>query len=143
VSQGGAVLSERIRSAAARWPRPNPQELDHLEDALSRLNMSDCFAVLAESFGRPGGADAQEYASRLFLRLKPPFPDDVTSTMALLLSHWDVSVEQLVWYVDSVVDRQVLAAALADVAGKSEAMRRAVETFQFWLRIPSDQRRVK
>jgi hypothetical protein len=135
------AISERMRMAAVRWPKPNAQELDHLQAALSRLSSPDCLAVLAGPFSVPDAGNVQEYAGRLLLRLRPRFPvDGVVHTIRRLLSHWDVSVEQLPWYVESVLDAGVLDSVLDQVESDSDATRRQVETFRFWLKVPSDQR---
>lgn len=138
-----AAISERLWRAAERWPSPNRQELDHLEILLSRLAPSECFAVLVEPFSKEGSgrlvSDAQEYAGRLLLRLKPMSPYDVGTTLRLLLLKWDVSVEQIPWYLEATLGTNRLLEGLAELQG-SELSEQVADTVKFWLRVPSEDR---
>jgi hypothetical protein len=82
----------------------------------------------------------QEYAGRLLLRLKPPSPNDVKQTICDLLQHWDVSVEQLPWYLEAVVGERELRDSLAALEQEGQIRRDVAETVRFWLRVPPDRR---
>jgi hypothetical protein len=137
-------VAERLWRAAERWPSPNPQELEHLELLLSRLPSDQCFAVLAEPFAKDApqrvAGDAQEYAGRLLLRLKPAPPHDATTTIRLLLSNWDVSVEQVPWYLEATIGRDALLERLSEMQRRSELTEDRSETVRFWLRVPVEER---
>jgi hypothetical protein len=119
--------------------------LAQLEVDLSKLDSAACFAILAEPFskGPPSevGSAAQEYAGRLLLRLKPPPPLEPQQTMRLLLSNWDVSVEQLPWYLEAVFGTGVPIAALVQLERDPNVeVGRRIDTVRFWLRVPLEPR---
>lgn len=82
----------------------------------------------------------QEYAGRLLLALKLPCPLDVQGVIKRALPTWDLSVEQFPWYFEAAIGRDAVLQAL-DMLGSqacSEQVRRAIETFRFWLRARRD-----
>jgi len=102
----------------------------------------ECFVALAEPFTAesPEARDAQEYAGRLFLQLKPIPPYGAKETTRQLLSKWDVSVEQLPWYLEAVLGADAFAGALLELESTSEVSPQVIETVRFWLRVPLEQR---
>jgi hypothetical protein len=111
---------------------------------LSQLESRNCFVILAEPFADDSvgdeRGDAQEYAGRLLLRLKPKPPYDAKQTTRLLLSHWDVSVEQVPWYLVAVFGEGTLKDCLAELEREAKISARVAETVRFWLRVPPEQR---
>ena len=138
------TISARLWRAAKRWPTPNPQELAQLELGLARLEPKQCFSVLAEPFvegsAQSERGNAQEYAGRLLLRLKPEPPYDAKETTRVLLSHWDVSVEQVPWYLETVLGEVGLRESLVELERDAEISGHVADSVRFWLRVPTNQR---
>lgn len=132
------TLLTRLRTAAERWPRPNAQELGHLEHAIGKLSADFQFAVLFEPFERGVPASnftVQEYAGRLLARLQPNCPRPLTDVLRVSLPHWNLSIEQFPQYLLAVFGRDAVLGALAELEPdlRSETETRALASFRFWL----------
>jgi hypothetical protein len=115
------------------------QRLEQWLSVLRRRTGDEVFAALIGVFGsvdRPQSRYLdQEYAGKLLLALKPPCSSDVAATIKQILPTWDYSIEQLPWYFEAVVGREVVLRALDTLRQcSSEEEQRAIETFRYWLR---------
>ena len=78
----------------------------------------------------------QQYAGHLLMALQPPCAVDVDALIRPTLATWDPSVEQLPWYFDAVLGRELFLRSLDSLAelDLSQEERTALVTLQYWLR---------
>ena len=79
----------------------------------------------------------QQVAGRLLLDLLPPCPLPLVDCIAGVLSTWNLSVEELPWYLAKCFGADAVEDALKQLEMRpalSDRETRSIETFRFWLR---------
>jgi hypothetical protein len=130
-----AGLLARLYRAAERWPRVNPQELQHLERLVAGLPPDDRADVLLQAFVAPPANAylAQQYAGELLTRLRPPCPRPLTDLLRSVLPNWNRSVEQLPWYLADVFGSNAIVESLDEIDRRGTVDRVQTAAVRFWL----------
>lgn len=129
-----AEITERIKAAAARYGSGNPQQIQQFLWALERADPDETCRGLLGVF-QENDFECQQFAGLLLARLQPPCKDDLQRIVYSVLATWNLSVEELPFYLARAFGRPALLDALHDMERetRSETEQRAIATFRFWL----------
>ena len=120
--------------------RSGKHTLHQLRMKVQSLPAKDRFDALLGLFTENCGTDTythQEIAGRLLLDLMPDCPYPLGSALAAIAPTWNVSVEQLPFYLADRFRREIVSAAAESLARSfpSDAREsRALDTIAWWLR---------
>ncbi len=122
----------------AALDRPNGwQAIQHLVRKLRKCETTILRDALLSVFEdeSPERFAAQEVAGGILWLLRPPYDRDISSDLNRLLPNWDVSVEELPWYLAEAagIDAVRTAAKARLVAELSDDTKKRLETVLFWL----------
>lgn len=131
-----AGVLARLYRAADRWPRINPQELQHLERLVAGLPPDERSCVLLRAFVAPPANVylAQQYAGELLARLRPPCSIPLTDLLRSVLPNWNRSVEQLPWYLADVFGSKAIVESLDEIDRCEGIDRAQTDAVRFWLK---------
>ena len=78
---------------------------------------------------------AQEVAGGILWLLKPPYDGDISSDLRRLIPRWDVSVEELPWYLAEAEGIEATQAAAKNRLCEDlpDALKKRYETVVWWL----------
>jgi hypothetical protein len=84
---------------------------------------------------------AHEVACAILWTCEIPYTRDLAFDLPRILDAWDVSVEELPFYLAEACGHQSVEEALAhiqDVPDQSPSMKQKIETIHFWMRVPRE-----
>jgi hypothetical protein len=128
------LVADRARRHGSR----NSQDFRHLRHTLSKVEAEELFWGLLQAFLTPNTGNAyavQELSARLLLCLNPPCPSVLEELIRLTAPNYNVSVEELPWYLAKQFGADTLRAALERVSVESETgiPAQVSKTFNYWL----------
>jgi hypothetical protein len=120
---------------AGEWPA--------LVERLRRLDAEELFRLLF-----PLATSAQRvcplaYSAALLLyQIKPISPLPCREAVRGLLGGWDISIEEVPWYLDEVYGRNRVLKAIAELMEESltESEKVNLRTIAYWLDVPESER---
>lgn len=130
---------EKISISADEFGYKNPQQIHHLVALGRSIPEADVFRSLFAFFYDPAlqtnGKVRQELAGKLLLDLNPKCPLDLEQIVQSIPRVWNVTVEELPWYVCNAFGAGQVELFLQAVIETSENIhfRGAYETFLFWV----------
>jgi hypothetical protein len=131
-------IASLIVGSADHYGGDSPRQFDDFMALLEGSNQEEVFWGLYSAFTVPRHEfrhSRQELAGSLLLRLRPPCPLTAYDAVRNALSGWEVSVEELPWYLALVCGEEAIWEALQtlDAEPLEEQQRYALNTFRFWL----------
>jgi hypothetical protein len=122
-----------LRSRLIEWRNPS------FVDELRQLRHEDQFRLLW-----PIAIAAQEEgnlsspAAALLLELNPPCPLPIANAVVEILTSWDVSIEEVPWYLARQFGRTAVAQAAADLKSSrlDPVERQTLDTIVYWVNLP-------
>lgn len=128
------LIVDRARRHGSR----NRQDLLHLKQKLSKVEAEELFWGLLQPFLMPATSDSydvQALSAHLLLCLNPPCPSVLEGLIHQTLPNYNLSVEELPWYLAKQFGADMLRAKLENVSGGIEAdiPPKTIETFKYWL----------
>ena len=120
---------------------PNSQQsVLHLMWRLMKEDPETVLTALLGVYFEDSGYRVQENAGGLLWRLKPKYTRNLGDDVKRSLKYWNVSVEELPWYLAETVGiERVRAEANAILsAALDEISNRAAETYLYWLKDRGD-----
>ena len=123
---------------AGRHGSRNKQGFQHLKQKLSKVEAEELFWGLLQAFLAPdtkGAYDVQALSAHLLLCLNPPCPSALEAVLYQTLPNYNLSVEELPWYLAKQFGADMLHAKLENVSRRLEAdvPPQVIETFKYWL----------
>lgn len=115
------------------WADLNPQELAHLGRDLQRVPPRSQFELLATAFFENDFL-GQSYAGKLLVQLSPPCPHVLSQVLPQLLPGWNLSIEELPFYLANTFGQDALLAALEEVDAQRSPGYSKTRTVRYWLR---------
>ena len=135
------LASEITSGLYSALRRPNGwQSVQHFCQKLTRANKDSILNGLLATF-EERSYTAQEVACAVLLACEIPYTRDLASDLPRILDAWDVSVEELPFYLVQACGYQAVEEALArthDVPHQSPSMKKKVETMHYWMRVPCE-----
>ncbi len=128
-------IAARITAAADNYSPSNPQQLKQLHTALCRAEPREVYFGIMAVFLTPRFGP-QEVAGRLLIGIKPRPREPLEEIIRDVLGTWDLSVEQLPWYLAEKFGGSEVLNTLAALEGegtRTEQELVAIGTFRFWL----------
>ena len=131
-------IVKKIRDVAATYGR-NPQQFRQLEAAMRSSAPVEVFEGLLRVFQEAGNPtlrfEEQEYAGEMLWFLKPPCGRPLAEVLRSVLGNYDLSVEELPWYLAEQHGKETVKAALAALSTESLTVRelRSLKTLDYWL----------
>ena len=134
-----AQITREILERADRFGSRNPQELKLLRKALGSSDpqtlFDALFAAIVDESDPLKAAERQQLAGRLLLMLEPPCPHPAKNVIRLLITTWDVSVEEIPWYLSNVLGKDMVLDAVSELLREplNDVERKKVETVRYWV----------
>lgn len=128
-------ITNRIVDAADNYSPSNPQQLKLLHTALCHAVPKEVYFGIMATFRVPRFGP-QEVAGRLLIGIKPRPRQSLETIVRDLLPTWDLSVEELPWYLAEKFGANELRATLDALEvedSRTEQELVAIRTFRFWL----------
>ena len=130
-------ITHKVIESADRFGGANPQQLKQLAFVLAKYADAHVFEGLMAVFRNGENVWCRhELAGRLLVLVNPVPPTTWPEALRECLGTYELSVEQLPWYLAGRVGRRVLTETLDTLACevKTEKELRAVDTMRFWTR---------
>lgn len=119
--------------------RPNGwQSVQHFCLKVTRADKASVLNGLLATF-EERSYTAHEVACAVLWAYEIPYTRDLASDLPRILDSWDVSVEELPFYLVEACGRQAVEEALAriqDFPNQSPSMKQKVETMHYWMQVP-------
>jgi hypothetical protein len=134
-----ATIASLVAGSAERHGGDSARELDDLATVLGSASPEELFWGLYPSFiAQPIESrryPQQALAGSLLLRLRPPCPIPTLEALRDVLGGWEVSVEELPWYLAVACGEDAVRNAMAQLEGEplDDRRRLALYTFRYWL----------
>jgi hypothetical protein len=131
-------IASLIVGSADHYGGDSPRQLEDFAALLESCDREEIFWGLYSAFMVPRHEhrhSRQELAGSLLLRLRPPCPLAACEVIRTALIGWEVSVEDLPWYLALVCGEDAVWEAIQtlDAEPLEEQQRHALNTFRFWL----------
>jgi hypothetical protein len=140
-SWSATEITTRIVDAADKYSPRNPQQLKQLHTALCHADPKEVYFGIMAVFRIPRFGP-QEVAGRLLMGIKPRPREPLESIVRNSLATWDLSVEELPWYLaEKFGAKEILSTldALETESTRSDQELVAIRSFRFWLpKCPTD-----
>ena len=134
-SWSASEITNRIVDAADNYSPSNPQQLKQLHTALCHAAPKEVYFGIMAAF-RVARFGPQEVAGRLLMGIKPRPRQSLEAIVRDLLPTWDLSVEELPWYLAEKFGASELRSTLdaLEVEGtRTDQELVAIRAFRFWL----------
>lgn len=128
-------ITDRIVDTADRYSPSNLQQLKQLHTALCHAVPHEVYFGLMGTFLIPRFGP-QEVAGRLLIGIKPSPREPLETTIRNILGTWNLSVEQLPWYLADKFGVSEVLSSLAKLESEDKRTEQelvAIGTFRFWL----------
>jgi hypothetical protein len=131
-------IASLVNGGADRYGGDSPSQFDDFAAILERSDREEMFWGLYSAFTVPRTEtrhSRQELAGSLLLRLRPPCPLSPQEVICTALSGWEVSVEELPWYLALVCGEEAVWEAIQalDAEPLDDRQRHVLHTFRYWL----------
>lgn len=135
-----ADITAEVRRTASVFGSRNRQEFRRLHDMVSRAAPQQVFFGLMNVFLEKE-FEAQQLSGRLLMGLQPKLQQPLDQIIRPVLESWNVSVEELPFYLARKAGMTQLLATLSSLESEplSDSGTQAVKTFRYWLRQHSAQ----
>ncbi|HEX4963398.1 MAG TPA: hypothetical protein VF173_21390 [Thermoanaerobaculia bacterium] len=133
------TIASLVAGSAERCGGDSALELDAIVKILEPSDRLEVFwglfGAFLEPHREPRRYPNQALAGSLLLRLRPPCPLPACEAIRRILPGWEVSVEELPWYLALTCGEDAVWAAITEIdAGPlSERERLVLHTFRFWV----------
>jgi hypothetical protein len=134
-----ATIASLVCGSAERYGGDSARELEDLVSVLQTAPPLELFWGLYQNFtAQPVETrryPQQALAGSLLLRLRPPCPLPACEAIRNVLGGWEVSVEELPWYLALACGEDAVwnASAQLEAEPLSDRERLTLHTFRYWL----------
>jgi hypothetical protein len=134
-----ATIASLVAGSAERYGGDSPRELEGLVQVLSSAQPLEVFWGLYQNFtAQPAGSrryPQQALAGGVLLRLRPACPLPACEAIRNILGGWEVSVEELPWYLALALGEDAVWRAMSQLEAEplDDRQRLALHTFRYWL----------
>jgi hypothetical protein len=134
-----ATVASLVLGSAERYGGDSARELEDLVTVLGKAQPLEVFWGLYPSFtAQPIESrryPQQALAGSLLLRLRPPCPLPACEAIRNILGGWEVSVEELPWYLALACGEDEVWRAMTQLEAEplDDRKRLALHTFRYWL----------
>ena len=130
-------ITEKVRSAADKYGASNPQQLKQLTFILKKSSSRELFfglfAFFYDSALQKNVPDRQQLAGELLIEISPDCPLQLDGCIFGSAQYWDLSVEELPWYLCKIFSKPVVISLLDELIAESdEKLSRSLKTMLFW-----------
>jgi hypothetical protein len=132
------AIIEKIADAADRFGANNPQQLKQLSFACEKSQDRELFFGLFSFFYDPSLQDnsiaRQQLAGAILFSLSPSCPLELDGFIYALPKYWDLSIEEIPWYLCKVFGKQKVTAFLEDLIPdvEDEKLIQSFKTLLYW-----------
>jgi hypothetical protein len=144
-----ATIASLVSGSAERYGGDSARELEDLVSVLGNAQPLEVFWGLYQNFTTQPVASRryqqQALAGSLLLRLRPPCPLPACEAIRNVLGGWEVSVEELPWYLALACGEDAIWNAMTELEAEplNDRERLTLHIFRYWLLIPLAQSRVE
>jgi hypothetical protein len=134
-----ATIASLVAGSAERYGGDSARELGDLAQVLGSAEPPELFWGLYQTFtAQPLGSrryQQQALAGSLLLRLRPPCPLPACEAIRNVLGAWEVSVEELPWYLALACGEDAVWLAMSELEAEplDDGRRLVLHTFRYWL----------
>jgi|SRR6185312_846004 len=134
-----ATIASLVAGSAERYGGDSARELGDLAHVLGTAEPLELFWGLYQSFtAQPVEShryQQQALAGSLLLRLRPSCPLPAREAIRNVLGGWEVSVEELPWYLALACGEDAVWNAMAELEAEplDDRKRLVLHTFRYWL----------
>ncbi|HSS77202.1 MAG TPA: hypothetical protein VLV54_10705 [Thermoanaerobaculia bacterium] len=134
-----ATIASLVAGSAERYGGDSACELDDLSKILEPAEPLEVFWGLYQSFTTQPVESRryprQSLAAGLLLRLRPPCPLPAYTAIRDVLGGWEVSVEELPWYIALVCGEDAVWNAMTQLETEplTDRERLVLHIFRYWL----------
>jgi hypothetical protein len=133
------TIASFVSGSAEHYGGDSPREIEGLVKVLGSAPPLEVFWGLYQNFtARP--AESRRYpqqalAGSVLLRLRPPCPLPACEAIRNILGGWEVSVEELPWYLALACGEDAVWRAMSQLETEplDDTQRLALHTFRYWL----------
>lgn len=132
----GSEIYERVTRLADRFGSRNPQQVSFLFSILAKCEQQQLAKTLIDIFTQENSCERQELSGALLIELKPRYVADLRTVIQSVLVHWDISVEQLRYYLAFIYGADSFKKCLADILEDDldDNKRKKLQTMLWWMR---------
>ncbi len=138
------IASEITSGVYSALRRPNGwQSVQHFCQKVTQADKDSILNGLLATFDERSFT-AHEVACAILLACEIPYTRDLASDLPRILDAWDVSVEELPFYLAEACGRQSVEDALSLIqegSNPSPSMKHKIETIHYWMRVPREAMR--
>lgn len=134
-----ATIASLVAGSAERYGGDSARELGDLAHLLGTAEPLELFWGLYPSFTTQN-VESRRYqqqalAGSLLLRLRPPCPLPAVDAIRNVLGGWEVSVEELPWYLALACGEDAVWKAMTELEAEplDDRKRLVLHTFRYWL----------
>ncbi|HEV7509945.1 MAG TPA: hypothetical protein VGS07_34050 [Thermoanaerobaculia bacterium] len=137
-----ATIGSLVAGSAERYGGDSARELEDLVHVLRTAEPLELFWGLYKNFTtqpvETRRYQQQALAGGILLRLRPPCPLPAGEALRSVLGGWEVSVEELPWYLALACGEDAVWTAVTqlDAEPLDDRKRLALHTFRYWLLLP-------
>jgi hypothetical protein len=134
-----ATIASFVAGSAERYGGDSAREFDDLVTILEHADRLELFwglyGVFTAKCHEPRRYPSQALAGSLLLRFRPPCPLPAYEAVRNVLLGWEVSVEELPWYLALACGEDAVWNAISqlDAEPLGERERLVLHTFRFWV----------
>ncbi len=133
------TISSMVAGSAERFGGDSARELEDLASVFGKAEPLELFWGLYQNFTvqpiETRRYPQQALAGSLLLRLRPPCPLAAREAIRNVLDGWEVSVEELPWYLALACGDDAIWTAMTQLEAEplSDRQRLVLHTFRYWL----------
>ncbi len=134
-------VAEEVSTRARRYGGSNRQQRKYLLSRLEKLHANEVVPALLSIFARTADPESetaygeQELAGHLLLFGRHSCPVPLRDALLILLEGWNVSIEELPWYLAREFGREAVRSCIAGLLEShiSEHQQDILRTLDFWV----------
>ena len=132
------TIIEKIRDSADRYGASNPQQIKQIISSFGNAAERELFFGLFSFFYDPSlqenSCQRQQLAGTILFEISPPCPLEMDGAIYAVPKYWDLSVEELPWYLCNIFDKTRVCEFLEELLPSVEEgeVKRSFKTMLFW-----------
>lgn len=133
------AIAKEIFSIADTVGSRDAKQLKQLRKKLGALNQRELFEglflVFLDQSDSTKQFERQQLAGRLLYMLRPPCPYDPKDAIRMTIDNFNVSVEELPWYLAVIFGKDKVTDAIGDLKALplEENERTGLKSFEYWI----------
>lgn len=133
------AIIEKVSHSADLYGASNPQQLNQLLHSLANASENELFFGLFSFFYDPtlqSSFERQQLAGTLLFELCPACPIELDGAIYAIPAYWNLSVEEVPWYLCKVFGKNVVEIFLAELILEVEnsSVKKSFETLSYWVK---------